>query len=257
MRSTDMTYAWKDAGEEWSEPWGSSAAQWAGAILPRIRQCLPAETILEIAPGFGRWTHYLKDYCRSLWIVDPSVECIEACRRRFAADSRIRCFVNDGRSLSMLPDDSVDFVFSFDSFVHLEREIVEAYLSELANKLKLGGKGFIHHSNFGEYADSLDERLPCWVKRLLMKAHILDWSHQRNARMTADVFRGMCRQHGLHCLSQELVNWRGRRLIDCFSIFVRSDAPLGESTRIIRNRQFMREAARIRAQAHVRSNKQQ
>ena len=50
-----MKYDWKEAGEEWSQPWGSSAAQWAGTIFPRIRECLPADTILEIAPGFGRW----------------------------------------------------------------------------------------------------------------------------------------------------------------------------------------------------------
>jgi hypothetical protein len=251
-----MSYDWKDAGEEWSEPWGSSAAQWFGAILPRIRDCLPAETILEIAPGFGRWTHYLKDYCRKLWIVDPAVECIEACRRRFAPDSHVCCYVNDGRSLSMLPDDSVDFVFSFDSFVHMEREIVEAYLSELGKKLKIDGKGFIHHSNFGEYADSLRERLPRWLKRPLVKAKILDWSHQRNSRMAADLFRALCAQHGLHCLRQELVNWRGRRLIDCFSLVVRSDASPEEAPRIVRNPNFMREAARIRAKSEMRSNKQ-
>src|SRR6266852_9871119 len=39
-----MKYDWKDAGEEWSEPWGSSAAQWSGTILPRIRDFLPAGT---------------------------------------------------------------------------------------------------------------------------------------------------------------------------------------------------------------------
>jgi len=48
-----MKYDWKQAGEEWSQPWGSSAAQWAGTIFPRIRDCLPVGTILEIAPGFG------------------------------------------------------------------------------------------------------------------------------------------------------------------------------------------------------------
>src|SRR6478672_13346534 len=56
-----MKYDWREAGEEWSQPWGNSAAQWAGTIFPRIRECLPAGTTLEIAPGFGRWTHYLKD----------------------------------------------------------------------------------------------------------------------------------------------------------------------------------------------------
>src|SRR5207253_6202315 len=80
-----MKYDWQEAGEEWSVPWGSSAAQWAGTILPRISDCLPTGTILEIAPGFGRWTHYLKDYCDELWAVDKSSECIEACIQRFAA----------------------------------------------------------------------------------------------------------------------------------------------------------------------------
>ena len=86
-----MKYDWKEAGEEWSQPWGSSAAQWAGTIFPRIRECLPAGTILEIAPGFGRWTHYLKDYCNELWAVDKSNDCIEACRQRFASVSHVRC----------------------------------------------------------------------------------------------------------------------------------------------------------------------
>src|SRR6516225_7004394 len=155
-----MKYDWTEAGEEWSQPWGSSAAQWAGTILPRIRQCLPAKTILEIAPGFGRWTHYLKDYCNKLWAVDKSNDCIDACRQRFASVSHVRCVLNDGRSLSMTPDGSVDFVFSFDSFVHPDREIVEAYLRQLGAKLKIGGKGFIHHSNFGEYVNSARDRLP-------------------------------------------------------------------------------------------------
>src|ERR1700745_4051865 len=206
-----MKYDWKNAGEEWSAPWGTSKAQWFGAILPRIEHCLPAGTILEIAPGFGRWTHYLKDYCQQLWIVDRSSECIEACLRRFAAASHMHCYLNDGRSLAMIPDDSVDFVFSFDSFVHPNRDVVEAYLRQLGTKLKIGGQGFIHHSNFGQYVNTLGQRLPEALARPLMKVKILDWWHHRNPSMSADLFRTLCTRHGLHCLSQELVNWRGRR----------------------------------------------
>jgi len=241
-----MRYDWKEAGEEWSQPWGSSAAQWAGTIFPRIHDCLPAGTILEIAPGFGRWTHYLKDYCNELWAVDKSRECIEACRERFASVSHVRCELNDGRSLSMIPDSSVDFVFSFDSFVHPDREVVEAYLRQLGTKLKIGGKGFIHHSNFGEYVNSPRERIPEALAKPLIKLRILDWAHHRNPSMTAELFRALCKQNGLHCLRQELVNWRGRRLIDCLSLFVRSDLAPENPTEIIRNPNFMREAARLR-----------
>ena len=243
-----MKYDWKEAGEEWSLPWGSSAAQWAGTIFPRIRDSLPAETILEIAPGFGRWTHYLKDYCNELWAVDKSADCIDACQDRFASQTHVHCVLNDGRSLSMIPDSSVDFVFSFDSFVHPNRDVIEEYLRQLRTKMKMGGKGFIHHSNFGEYVNSTRERLPEVITKPLIKAKILDWAHHRNPSMTADVFRTLCEQNGLHCITQELVNWRGRRLIDCLSTFVRTDSAPANSPKIIRNPNFMREADRIRRQ---------
>ena len=250
-----MKYDWTHAGEEWSAPWGSSAAQWDGTIFPRIRDCLPSKTILEIAPGFGRWTDYLKDYCEELWAVDRSSECIDACSRRFAAESHVHCCLNDGRSLPMIPDGAIDFVFSFDSFVHPNRDVVEAYLQELRRKLKVGGKGFIHHSNFGEYVNSPRERLPGLVTKPLIKLNILDWAHHRNPGMTAELFRDLCAQNGLLCITQELVNWRGRRLIDCLSLFVRTDSGQGERppTNVIRNPGFMREAARIRRQRRNRS----
>ena len=148
-----MKYDWKDAGEEWSEPWGSSAAQWTEAILPRLKGYVPATTILEIGSGFGRWTHYLKDYCEHLLVLDKSPEFIEACRQRFGDDSKLAYFVNDGRSLGMLPDESVDFVFSFDSLVYPDRAVIDSYLGELAKKLRIGGKGFFQ-SNLAAYKDS-------------------------------------------------------------------------------------------------------
>jgi hypothetical protein len=241
-----MTYDWKYGGEEWSEAWGGSAAQWHGAIFPRIRDCLPANTILEIAPGFGRWTNYLRDYCERLWIVDRVAECIDACRQRFAGDSRLSYYVNDGRSLAMIPDHSVDFVFSFDSLVHPRPEIVQGYVSQLGRKLKIRGKGFIHHSNLGEYANSMREHLPELIRKLLVKTNILDRERHRDPTMTADLFRTLCEQNGLHCLTQELVNWRSRRLIDCFSLFICNGTEAKSPTRVVRNPKFMREAAQIR-----------
>src|SRR6266513_654401 len=56
--------------------------------------------------------------------------------KRVASVSRLSYYVNDGRSLSMFPDESIDFVFSLDSLVHPRGEIVEAYLTELGKKLK-------------------------------------------------------------------------------------------------------------------------
>jgi hypothetical protein len=224
---------WTDGGEEWSEPWGSSAAQWAGVIFPRIRDWLLAGTILEIAPGFGRWTH-----------VEKADQCFEACCRRFGNDPRIKVYHNDGHSLAMLPDNSVDFVFSFDSLVHDRHGFIESYLRHLGSKLKVGGKGFFHHSNLGAY--SVREPRRTRVAKLLEKTGILDLHHHRTPTMSADLFRALCEQNGLHCVRQELINWRARRLIDCFSFFVRDRSQQTKPTEIIRNPNFMREAAGIR-----------
>jgi SAM-dependent methyltransferase len=239
-----MSYDWKDGGEEWSEPWGNSAVQWSGAIWPRIRDWLPANTILEIGPGYGRWTHYLKDQCEKLLAVDQSAKAVEACRKRFAADKRVSVFQTKNGSLSMIADTTIDFIFSFDVFVHIRRDVVEEYLSEFASKLKPGGKGFIHHSNLGEYANSLAEKLPGPVKDVLMKWHILDKDRHRTPSMTAELFRNLCAESGLQCIKQELVNWRGSRLIDCFSWFERTATEV--PSQITRNPNFMREAAAIR-----------
>jgi len=241
-----MKYDWKDAGEEWSERWGSSAAQWSGTILPRIKHCLPASVILEIGPGYGRWTHYLKDHCDRLLVVDRAGECIDACRQRFASDAQVTGYVNKGGSLEMIPDASVDFIFSFDVFVHIKREVVEEYLNEFARTLTPGGRGFIHHSNLGAFANSPRNKLPAVVRKYLTNWHVLDEDHHRTPTMTAELFRTLCTQRGLHCTRQELVNWRGRRLIDCFSWFKRAQGSVDEPTEVVRNPNFMREAALVR-----------
>src|SRR5207248_351202 len=127
--------------------WGTTGQMWYGSILPRIHHCLPAGHILEIAPGHGRCTQYLVNHCRRLSIVDLVPECIAACKRRFAGVKTIAYHVNDGMTLPMIEDASVDFAFSWDSLVHVEQGVVASYVRELARVLRPGCYGFIHHSN--------------------------------------------------------------------------------------------------------------
>src|ERR1035437_1617743 len=139
-------YDWSLKGEEWSTVWGSSSAQWFGAILPRIRCFVPTANVLEIAPGFGRWTRFLATMCDRYYGVDISTECVDQCRKRFSV-SHMEFFANDGTSLSMIPDGSIDFAFSFDSLVHVDTSVIKAYVAQLISKLSPKGAAFIHHSN--------------------------------------------------------------------------------------------------------------
>jgi SAM-dependent methyltransferase len=245
----DGRYRWDQRGDEWSRPWGGAAAQWYTTLLPRIRGFLPAGTVLEIACGHGRWTGFLKDACRRLVLVDLSESCIAACRERFAGESHIEYHVNDGRSLAMLPDRSVDFVFSFDSLVHADASVMTAYLAELARILTPDGAAFLHHSNLGEYAARYARvrRVPKLEGLLILLGALDPFTHWRDPGVSAGAVAAWAEEHDLRCIRQELVHWSTRRaLIDCLSTVVRRGSALDGPPRVVRNRDFMREAAGAR-----------
>jgi SAM-dependent methyltransferase len=246
-------YGWKAAGEEWSRNWGGSEAQWNGSLLPRIRPFLPARTVLEIAPGHGRWTNYLADHCERLVAVDVADSCVEVCTKRFADRPHVEVHRNDGRSLPMVADASVDLVFSFDSLVHVEADVLDAYLGELNRVLTPDGVAFLHHSNLGELRAiySVFLRLPSRVRRAVARTRLVDDDHWRALSVAAPVVDRLCAERGLVCVSQELVNWGGRRLIDCLSLIARPGSSHDRPKVVVRNPDFMAEARSIRRAAEA------
>lgn len=248
-RNWSTEWDWSDAGEQWSRWWGDTPALWHGALLPRIHSMVPTGTILEVAPGFGRWTQFLKDLGEQLIVVDMTEKCIAACRQRFQGSSNITYHVNDGRSLSMVPDGSVDLAFSFDSLVHAEPNIIESYLHQLATKLSPEGVGLLHHSNAGslQRLASLSRRVPDRLFEAAVRCGIaVNLTAWRDNAMTAGIFRQQCARAGLACVSQELVSWEhGGYLIDCFSVIAARGSRWDRPTRVVRNPMFVAEARRM------------
>jgi ubiquinone/menaquinone biosynthesis C-methylase UbiE len=231
-------------GDKWSNAWGSVDMQWYGSLLPRIHKFLPsgnhARTILEIAPGYGRWPQYLQALCDRLVLVDLNQNCIEACKARFAHLDHIEYYVNDGRSLSMIADHSIDFVFSFDSLVHVEVDVIDDYLAELARVLTATGSAFLHHSNLGAVIDRVE------------KGEIA--SHWRAKSVTANIVRSAAEHHGLTCLSQELFNWGNPAgaVTDCFTSLTAKPASDSQEFKLIES-DFGQEVAYIKNLAQVYS----
>ncbi|MAV34165.1 MAG: hypothetical protein CMJ59_01785 [Planctomycetaceae bacterium] len=239
-------YHWSDAGDQWSEPWGDPERQWWGCLWPRICSFLPTEQILEIGPGFGRWTQFLLPQCERLTAVDLTERCVTACRRRFDG-KRFACHQNDGRSLDMIPDSSIDLAFSFDSLVHVESDVIATYLHQLSAKLTPNGVGILHHSNLGAY------RRQFWFRKVplvrsLVKRHRGDscQTHGRTFSVTAARFDQLADETGLKCISQELINWKSELLTDCISIFTPTGSAWSTANRLRQNPHFMAEAAAIR-----------
>ncbi len=243
----DADYDWPGGGDEWSAAWGGVRMQWQGVLMPRLQSLLPAGTILEIAPGYGRMTQFLKEQCERLVLVDLSETCIEACRKRFADCPHITYHVNEGVSLEMVEDDSIDLAFSFDSLVHVERATLAAYVAQLRRKLTAGGAIFIHHSNLGEYpCQARLQRVPL-LRGALRALGLMERNlHWRSPDMTAGRMEAMARENGLRCIAQEVINWgSGEALIDCLSLIVREDSPLARENRVFRNSGFMDQARQL------------
>lgn len=238
-------YDWQQGGEEWSWPWGGSDMQWYGSWLPRLHRFVPAPVILEIGCGFGRWSAYLQNHCQRLLLVDIAERCAEACRARFSGQTHIECFANDGTSLTMIADTSVDLICSFDSLVHVDNQVLAAYVRQIADKLSEQGVAFIHHSNLGACLDD-------------PATHDEPMLHDRDPGGSAARMRELIEQAGLICCAQELINWGTRRaLIDCLTIFARPGSRWAQSHRLISNHGFMDEVARLGRLAELYGDKQQ
>ena len=167
--------------------------------------------------------------------------------RKGSLDSHLDYHVNDGKSLDFIADESIDFVFSFDSLVHAEAEVFQAYLAQLAIKLKPNATGFIHHSNLASYLDPVTKELPAGFEN----------KHWRATSMSAKVFEEYSEQVHLQCISQEEVNWGGEALNDVFSVFTRKGSTWSRDRRL-QNPQFMNEAnyiARLASLYSVRLSK--
>lgn len=205
-KKTWKSYKWEQRGDEWSERWGSTEMLWYGTILPRIHWGVPCGHLLEIAPGYGRVTRFLVERCERYSGIDLTPKCVASCRTRFADLDHVGFHLNDGKSLDAVEDASVDFAFSWDSLVHADIQVISAYLDGMTRKLKPGAYAFLHHSNLARYVDPGSGSVT------------VPNEHWRDPTVSAALVQDKCREVGLACVSQELVQWLSEDWIDCFSV---------------------------------------
>lgn len=140
---------WKTDGEEWSNYFGTTDNLW-NIIYPKIENYLK-DDVLEIASGYGRMTKYLlentkqtRPFSDNLSLVDLNENCIAACQKKFGIKIK-EYVINDGKTLDF-KNNQFDFVFSYDSFVHMTEDVIDSYMKDIYRILKRDGYAFIHHS---------------------------------------------------------------------------------------------------------------
>lgn len=120
---------------------------------------------LEIGAGGGRWTQYLLGF-RRLYVVDYHAELLAELRKNFAQPTIVPV-KNNGTDFPGVEPASVDYVFSFGVFVHLEQQLIEAYLNNLVDVVKPYANIVIQYSDKTKimaqeneaFADNTPERM--------------------------------------------------------------------------------------------------
>lgn len=179
------------------------AQLWHDLIWPRIHH-LDFSCVLDLAAGHGRNSARLREVSEHIIIVDINEENIEYCRARFQGDDAFTFLRNDGLSLAGVADATVSLVYSFDSMVHFDQDVVREYLREIRRVLTPGGSGFIHHSNYVGDPTGDFTKAPHW----------------RNY-MSSDLFANHCAECGLEVIEQQVIDWGGFTGLDCLSILRR------------------------------------
>jgi hypothetical protein len=131
-------------GLEWGDPDLVEPLQFVRDryVLPYVKaeQCA-----VEIGPGGGRWTRYMLGFKR-LYVVDYYAELLKELRKNFHK-SNMEFIKNNGTDFPGIKERSIDYLFSFGTFVHLEISLIEAYLMNMKPILKPGANVVIHYAD--------------------------------------------------------------------------------------------------------------
>ena len=119
-------------------------------LVLRLLSDLPVPRILEIGSGGGRWTRFLATLTNDLVCVDATDTTVDHIAALKLPTPLTFLICKDGRLPSQtgqLLNQSVDLIFSYDTFVHFPENLFLTYLDRLADTLKPHGHMVLHHGS--------------------------------------------------------------------------------------------------------------
>jgi hypothetical protein len=167
-------------GYEWGDPNSRDVL-----VQVRDRFILPyvdrERTALEIGPGGGRWSQFLTGF-RKLHLVDLNDCFFESLKRRYPYGNVV-CTRTNGSDLPGIENASLDFIFSFGTFVHIDPADIEGYLGSIKMKLTAGGVVVLHYS---------DKTKPLGLEEAVFSYN------------SPDLMRSLVRHHGFSIVEEDV-----------------------------------------------------
>ena len=143
-------YDWYRDGDEWddqAEFCNQPYEIWKQSLIDFfLKDNFNNQNILEIGCGHGRWSESLIELSRTAHLVDLNESCVEFCKNKFKNSNNCTFYKNKGNSLDFMSSNSIDAIWSYDTFVHIDEETFISYLNEFKRVLKESGVAIIHYS---------------------------------------------------------------------------------------------------------------
>ncbi|KAF3888301.1 MULTISPECIES: class I SAM-dependent methyltransferase [Nostocales] len=106
------------------------------------------QTVLEVGPGGGKWTVRIAPKVKKLIVLDVSEEMLKRTKERCESLGifNVEYVLANGFDFHQIPNESIDFFFSFDVFVHIALEDTFPYTQEIYRVLTPGAEGVCHYA---------------------------------------------------------------------------------------------------------------
>ena len=131
-------------GLEWGDPEKIDPLRYVKDhfLLPYLNS---STRIIEIGPGGGRWTRYMLK-AKKIYAVDFYQPVLNELAKNYNSPN-IQYIKNNGSDFPSIKNHSIDLIFSFGTFVHLDIDIIEEYLKNIKPLLKASSNVIIQYSD--------------------------------------------------------------------------------------------------------------
>lgn len=136
-------------GEEWNDDHTPDRKRDAFYFLAYADRWLrPDMTVLEVGPGGGKWTVQLAARAKHVIVIDVAEEMLKRTKARCESLKlgNVDYMLANGKDFQPIVDESIDFFFSYDVFVHIALEDSWPYTQEVARVLKPSARGACHYA---------------------------------------------------------------------------------------------------------------
>ncbi len=125
---------------------------------------IKGSSILELGPGGGQWSRLLGKIGKILYCVDENSAEKNYFWNYVQKDDKIKYIHGLNNILTEVPDDSIDYIFSYDMFKFTSYDVAKGIINSLYKKCKIGSTLLISYADIYKFINSEPHRTKMFEK---------------------------------------------------------------------------------------------